>query len=296
MPPVVGFILLTHTHPNQIRRLVDRLNRLFDHPPIVCHHDFSQCPLPITDFTENISFVQPHLQTRWAEFSLVEAVIKAMEQMQQRRDRPQWTILLSGADYPIKPAAQVIADLQASQADFYMVGDRIQPPHFPTDWHREMYARYYTRWLPMPKPVAKLLDLNWQKLRLKPMSLMKPFVPFSSDFHCYAGQAWFCANQRSIDYILDHYKNYPQIVNHFRWVMFSDESYFQTIIGNAPHLKPDFLNDWRYKDWSARLPHPKILDQSDLPKLRASTAHFARKFLPDAPVLDDLDRIIFQLE
>ncbi len=292
MSPTVGFILLTHSQPQQIQRLVDRLNRLFDHPPIVFHHDFSKCPLSIEDFSENISFVQPHVETRWGEFSAIEAILKAMEQMQQRRDRPEWTVLLSGADYPIKPASQIVADLQASQADFHMLTKRIQPPNFESDWHREMYARYYTRWIPVPKPIADLLDLNWQKLRLKPVVLMKPFVPFNANFHCYAGQLWFCANQRAVDYILDYHNTHPQFANHCRWVMFADEVYFHTIVGNAADLKLD-SNDWRYKDWSAGGPHPKILDRSDLPKLEASSAHFARKFPPDAPVLDDLDRIIF---
>ncbi|MER3432125.1 MAG: hypothetical protein C4288_01510 [Leptolyngbya sp. ERB_1_1] len=295
MSPTVGFILLTHSHPNQIQRLVDRLNRLFDHPPIVFHHDFSKCPLSIDNFSENVSFVQPHIETRWGEFSLVEAMLRAMEQMQHRRDRPEWTILLSSSDYPIKPAAQIIADLKASQADIHIFHEHIQPPIFKTDWHREMYARYYTQWLPMPKLIADLLDLNWQKLRLKPMVLMKPFIPFTPDFQCYAGQQWFCANQRSIDYILDYHKSHPQIAAHFRGVMFADESYFHTIAANAPNLKLD-SNDWRYKDWSTGEPHPKTLDRSDLPKLQASSAHFARKFPPDAPVLDDLDRLIFQLE
>ncbi|MBE9012712.1 hypothetical protein IQ250_21150 [Pseudanabaenaceae cyanobacterium LEGE 13415] len=294
MSPTVGFILLTHSNPKQIQRLVDRLNRVFDRPPIVSHHDFSQCPMSIELFPENVTFVQPHVQTRWGEFSANEAVIKAMEQMQKRRDRPEWTILISGSDYPIKPASQVIADLKASQADFHMESDLIDPANLKTDWHREMYARYYTRWIPMPKWIADPLKLNWQKLRLKPEKLMRPFVPFTSDFRCYAGKSWFCANQRAIDYIVNFHHTHPEIVTHYRWVMFADESYFQSIVGNAPHLKLN-SNDWRYHDWSGGGAHPKLLDRSDLPKLEASSAHFARKFTPDAPVLDDLDRLLLQL-
>ncbi len=218
--------------------------------------------------------------------------MRAMAQMQQIRDRPKWTVLLSSSDYPIKSGNQIVADLEASQADIHIFWQHIQPPNFQSDWHREMYARYYTRWIPMPKLVADLLDLNWQKLRLKPMVLMKPFVPFKQNFQCYAGQQWFCANQRAIDYILDYHHTHPQIAAHYRSVMFADESYFHTIVANSPSLKVD-TNDWRYKDWSAGEPHPKTLDRSDLPKIQASSAHFARKFPPNAPVLDDLDRIIF---
>ncbi|MBD1821101.1 hypothetical protein H6F51_01000 [Cyanobacteria bacterium FACHB-DQ100] len=295
MTPVVGFILLTHAHPNQIRRLVDRLNRLFDQPPIVCHHDFLQCPLSIKSFSSNVSFVDPPMRTRWAEFSAVEATVRAMVQMQHRVDRPQWTILLSGSDYPIKSADQILADLNATEADAHMSAELIQPSNLKSVWHREMHNRYYTRWIPMPKSIADALKLNWQRLRLKPEILMRPFVPYNSKLQCYAGSQWFAANQRAIDYIVNFHYTRPQLANHLRWVMFSEETYFQTIVANALDLKIN-TNDWRYKDWSMGGPHPKTLDQSDLPKLQASSAHFARKFTPDAPVLDDLDRIIFQLE
>lgn len=293
MPPTVGFMLLTHAHPHQIQRLVDRLNRLFEYPPIVCHHDFLQCPLSIESFSKNVSFVDPPVQTRWGEYSLLEATIRAMVHMQQRSDCPEWTILLSGSDYPIKPAAQILADLNASEADLHMNGRVVQPANLESGWHREMYARYYTRWIPMPKPIATTLKLKWQKLRLKPEVLMKPFVPYTPSLQCYAGYQWFCVNRRALDYILDYHHTRPQLNAHLRWVMFAEETYFQTIVANAPELKLD-PNDWRYVDWSSGGSHPHTIEQSDLAKLQASTAHFARKFTPDAPVLDNLDRVIFQ--
>jgi hypothetical protein len=35
-----------------------------------------------------------------------------------------------------------------------------------------------------------------------------------------------------------------------------------------------------------------MLDPTDLPAMLASGAHFARKFAPDAPVLDALDGVL----
>ena len=42
MPPI-GFVVLTHSNPPQITRLIRCLNALYSSPPIVLHHDFSQC-------------------------------------------------------------------------------------------------------------------------------------------------------------------------------------------------------------------------------------------------------------
>jgi hypothetical protein len=287
MSLTVGFILLTHEHPHQIQRLVNRLNQMFNYPRIVCHHDFSKCPLEIETFSRNVAFVQPYIRTEWGHYSIVEATIQSIKRF--HRNLPDWTIFLSGSDYPIKSATQIISDLTASQADFHMKAELIQPPDFPTDWHREMYARYYTQWIPMPAWIAKPLKLNWQKLRLKPMAMMKPFVPYPSEFRCYAGEQWFCANARSLNYILNYHYTQQRLSRHLRGVMFPEETYLQTIVANAPNLVIH-SNDWRYIDWSGGGSHPKILTHADLPKLLESSTHFARKFAPDSPLLDELDR------
>ena len=65
----IGFILLTHRNPEQIYRLIAHLNRMFNYPTIVCHHDFSKCDLSVDTLPKNISFVRPHIETAWGEFS-----------------------------------------------------------------------------------------------------------------------------------------------------------------------------------------------------------------------------------
>src|SRR5262249_20032047 len=107
MTTTIGFILLTHSKPQQIRRLADRLNVMFHEPPIVCHHDFAKCPLSIEEFPTNVSFVQPPTSTAWGTFSLVEAVLRAIKQMYDVTTNPDWFVVLSESDYPIKPAATI---------------------------------------------------------------------------------------------------------------------------------------------------------------------------------------------
>ena len=60
--PTVGFVLLTHNNPVQVLRLITTLNRLFNYPPIVCHHDFSKSELPTESLTSNVSFVHPYFK------------------------------------------------------------------------------------------------------------------------------------------------------------------------------------------------------------------------------------------
>ena len=113
----IGFVLLTHANPPQILRLVRRLNTMFDAPPIVCHHDFGKCPLPDGFLPKNVSFVRPYVKTGWGPFSLVEAMLLALETIYRRSDSPDWCVALSGSCYPTKPAAQILTNLTAGGYD-----------------------------------------------------------------------------------------------------------------------------------------------------------------------------------
>ena len=67
----IGFVLLTHSDPGQALTLAQVLSDLYGNPPIVCHHDFSQCPLDKSQFPANVRFVEPHFSTFWGCFSIV---------------------------------------------------------------------------------------------------------------------------------------------------------------------------------------------------------------------------------
>ena len=113
----IGFLLITHTQPDQVRRLIHRLNAIFDQPSIVCHHDFAQSNLPIEECPGNVSFVLPHHPTGWGIFSTVEATVHAIRQMYEAPASPDWFVLLSGADYPIKSAVHIRRDLASLRCD-----------------------------------------------------------------------------------------------------------------------------------------------------------------------------------
>jgi hypothetical protein len=292
MTASIGFILLTHTKPQQIRRLVDRLNLMFDGPPIVCHHDFVKCTLPIEEFPTNVSFVHPPSPVGWGTFPTVEAVLRAIRQMYEAPVSPDWFVFLSGSDYPIKPAAEIRRELGMSPYDAHIHHELIQFNNFESDWHCECYRRYFTKRWYYPS-VTRRLRPTRRALVLKHPLVTRPFLPFSAQFRCYAGEFWFCANRRAAEYIVRFHVTRPGLASHYRTVHNPDESYFQCILGNARGLKLN-NNDYRYTDWSRGGAHPKTLGIEDLPKLLSSTDHFARKFDidQDARILDELDVVI----
>lgn len=291
MPIRIGFVVLTHDRPPQIQRLIERLNAMFEHPPIVCHHDFGQCPMPIDGFAHNVSFV-PSLATRWGTFSLVEAAIRAIQAM-FRDGGPDWFVLLSGADYPIKSAATIRGALAASEFDAHIAHTFVGLEQEPSEGFARLgHWRYRTARL-FPAVRRDRVRGAVRFLDLRRPWLASPLLPFSSTQHCYAGEFWFCANRRAAQYIVDYHATHPALAEHYRNVPIPEESYFQTVLVNAPGLEVH-NDDLRYIDWSNGGHHPKVLTHEDLPRVLAAPDHFARKVdlarHPD--LLDALDRAL----
>lgn len=295
MAPTVGFILLTHNKPHQIIRLITKLNCMFDYPPIVCHHDFSKSTLAVDFLTKNVLLVHPHLQTGWAKFSVVEAMLNALKLM-YKSPKPDWFILLSGGDYPIKPAKQILYDLASSSYDVHIKNEQIIYNAYESAWQKQCYERYCVIKYRVPFFNRKL-RLTTRLITLKNPRLIAPFLPFSTCLRCFAGEHWFCANRKAAEYLIEFHSTRPALASHYRrldsYSISPDESYYQTIFCNAPHLKIS-QNNWRYIDWSTEGAHPKTLLYEDLPIIKASPAHFARKFDidTDVRVLNELDAIV----
>ncbi len=295
----IGFVLLTHHQPQQIDRLLAQLNKMFNYPPIVCHHDFDKCALSVDHLSKNIEFVRPHLKTKWGDFSIVEATIQGIKLLYELDDSPDWFILLSGSDYPIKTAQEILAKLNSNQYDAYINYEKIrykvyqENPKINLIWQKLAYERYCgLKLFSIPflgeRPYSRDLDI-----RIDNPFITQFFIPFTDNFSCFVGDQWFYANRRSAEYIIQFHQQNNAITSHYRRRMFADESYFQTILANAEHLK--LKNDnYRYVDWSTKAAHPKTMELDDLPRLLASPAHFARKFNleVDREIFDQLDQII----
>ena len=295
----IGFVLLTHHQPQQIDRLLAQLNKMFNYPPIICHHDFDKCAFSVDHLPKNIEFVRPHLKTKWGDFSIVEATVQGIKLLYESVNSPDWFILLSGSDYPIKTATQILAELNSNQYDAYINHEKIrykvyqENPKISLIWQKLAYERYCgLKLFSIPflgkRPYSRDLDI-----RIDNPFITQFFMPFDDKFSCFVGDQWFYANRRSAEYIIQFHQQNNAVTSHYRRRMFTDESYFQTILANADHLH--LKNDnYRYVDWSTKASHPKTMGLEDLPRLLASPAHFARKFNleVDSKIFDELDKII----
>ena len=305
MSSSIGFVLLINPFNKleQSERLIRTLNRMFDHPPIACHHDFGQNPQFIANCPPNVRLVRPHVNTKWGDFGCVEATIRALRLLYSGENRPEWFVFLSGSDYPIKSADKILADLQASPFDGHIEhqlvseGDLVYPPD-PDNlqgwkwetWLKQCHKRYCSLRVNV-WGINRYLRFSKRTFWLEHPIFTKGRLPFTAEFKCYAGEVWFSANHRCAQRIIDF--NDRRVTEHYRKTLVPEESYLQTVLANAPGLKLS-QNYLRYVDWTGRKSNPKILTMADLPQLKSSGAHFARKFDEgvDVAILDELDKWI----
>lgn len=288
----VGFVLLTHNKPYQAIRLFNTLNRMFNHPPIAWHHDFGLCDLPPDLTTTNAQFVRPHIRTEWGKFSVVDATISALDLLVRLPHAPDWFVLLSGADYPIKTADAILQDFKSSQFDVHIRYERIIYNQYERDWQQLCYDRYCSLKFRIPSinkrfhPKKRTITINHPLIA----SRLSPFDKIT----CFAGEHWFCGKIHAAEYLVNFYKTQTWLADHYRkrdvHTISPDELYYQTVFLNSK-LKVS-NNFWRYIEWPVfHSLHPNTLTIKDLNKLNASDAHFARKFdvNADNAILDVLD-------
>ena len=302
MKPFMGFVILSHLGFDPLDQLITALNRTYDEPPIVIHHDFSQSDGDVRRFNGNVLFVRPSLRTKWCDISVVHAALSALSLLYQKND-PEWFTLLSGTDYPIMPGKKVAKELREGAFDLYM--DYHLAERYPTplpvaksrmgssepEWRRKAYDRYIAKTIMYPPLIVK--EEARRPFLIRSDMLLRWFLPYSPTWKCYAGDHWFTGNRKVAGILLSETTNNKKTLKHLRRRFAPEESFYQTVLANRSDIRIS-LDNKRYSDWAGQDAHPKLLELTDLPSMLESRCYFARKFATGRPsrILDELDRVI----
>ncbi len=303
MGAAIGFVILSHNDPDQLARLVDALDATYERPPIAIHHNFSFTAVDRSRFGGNVRFVEPHLPTAWGDIKLVRALLAALRLLYGTA-APDWFTMLTAGDYPVKSGRDVVAELTSGAFDLYMdwrLVERnpapLQEPftrslmgtHAP-EWRRMAYERYVAKtfWYPS---LTKRLRPTRRKIVIRNERLLAPFVPFSADWKCYAGETFFTGRARVAEMLLAGETEHPETFAHYAKCFAPDESIFHTLLCNQPELRICGVNK-RYSNWVGQDANPRWIGVEDLEPIRQLGCHYARKFASDrsAAVLDEIDR------
>jgi hypothetical protein len=305
----VAYVVLSHRAPEQVARLVRRLLDGSDTARVLLHHDPTGTPLPPRLLPARVERVVPARPVRWGDAADVLVFRDALAQAAGA----DWTVFLSGQDYPVRPVAEIEADLATSPYDVLMELLHADDAPWPDE---EAVSRYYYRYVRRPRgswlsPVSRAVAWRrsdpegrrrdrsdrWRAGRRLVSRTVGETVfvgwrprrtPFGERAPLYIGSQWFSVSRRGSDLLRN--ADDPALLRHMARTILPDESYFQTLVGRGvpAHLVGPNL---RYIQWDAAAAHPRPVTLADLPAIEASGAHFARKFdaEADSDVLDALD-------
>lgn len=294
MRPYFGFVVLSYDAPDRLQKLTELLDKIYENPPIVVNHDFSQCPLDTTSFPSNVRFCQPHVKTAWGSITCIQAALGALDVL-YRDYNPEWFFLISGSDIPIRSANDVRNDLEGAGADAYLdhrlidldavVPESVDDPGFNSALWINIARERYLRLRMSPSWLLRRLRLTkadwlWQgpvvasyrKLQLRGLRL-------------YGGAHWFTANALCAERLLQDHVRRERLQRYFTGRFIPEESFYQTFLANYADLKIQ-SRSFRYEKWRLNSPNPDWLDESHLEEMLRSGSHFARKVPAGSPLFE----------
>ena len=299
--PVVGFVILSHQDDDRLLRLVASLNREYDSPPVVVHHDFSQAPVDRTPFPSNCRFVEDWTRTSWANWSVVDGALRAYRSI-LARSNAEWVFLLSAADYPIRRGSDVRDELARERCDALIDMRPCLPGKRPraqtigktnpvmsfmdTPGNHALKTRFTMSpqlWFPIVRRKPR-----WRVGRL---TYRPPFAgrhPFTEERPAFYGDHWWAGNRRAVEAVLDPGGFAARLRRHLRMRTQPDESYYCTVLAAREDMTLS-LDNRRFAEWNGGGAHPQSLTEADLDAMFASGAYFARKFEAGSSVRDHID-------
>ena len=286
----VVYIVISHRNPEQVVRLV-RVLREGPSARVLVRHD----PHGERLGRERIEAaggepVEDRIKSRWGGWSHLRLIVSCLREAAARHD-PDWVLVLSGQDYPLRSLADIEADLGSSPADARLGSVREVETQRPAGGDDEFFLRcryrHYARPRVFPSSLPRPIRPLVYARDLPPLVGVRRIYPAPLRF--FASADWLTLGRAGIRAVLAASEN-RRLTRHFRRVAVPSESFFASVLLSDPSLIVERDNR-RFSRFAAGSPHPDTLTSDDYDRLVASGADFARKFdaTRDPRVLDLLD-------
>lgn len=294
----IAYIILAHTAPNHLLRLVNKLNHKDD--SFYIHIDSKK---EISDFKDlfkqnysNVIFVNKRVNGRWGDIGIVQATINTMKVIIESNTSFDQVVLLSGQDYPIKSTKTIrqffsenkersfisFEKLPVSKLN-YGGKDRTECYSFNLRNRRETHIPF--SWKPKFSFKGKVLNGI-----LRMVVLFKTQRKFPFEWNAYYGSQWWSFSIDATQFVVDFIEENKSYLDYHHHSLLPDEFFFQSILLNSYPNQELIVNDnKRFIDFTANSSHPKTLNCDDINLLLESDDLFARKFEAESEVLNMLD-------
>jgi hypothetical protein len=292
----LAYLVVSHINPQQVLRLVRAL-REGAAGEVVVRHDQRQSRLAEADVdAAGGRLLRDGMSVEWGDWSHLRMLLASLTRVAEEVD-PDWLMVLSGQDYPLRPLSQVEQRLARADQDAYLGAfwqldtARLPPP--PAEEFFLRYAYFHLRpppglrWLP-----RRLRRVAYVRERPRRLGIRRPRLPYRDDLSCWVSSDWPTLNRRALEAVLRTARQERPLLRHYRRAVSPSESFFATAVMNDSGLQVSG-DDRRFVRFQPGAPSPDLLTSADLEELRASGADFARKFdaRVDETILDRLDEL-----
>jgi hypothetical protein len=276
----VAYLILAHRNPDQLRRLVDRLE---PDAPVFVHFDaraprrmFARAERLLSSCS-NVRFVPRH-RCYWGSFNIVRATLECIHALVESGVEYDYATLLSGQHYPLRDAEGIRAFLSERRGAEFIEAFPLDLPNRWTDHSGRFQSR------------ARVHGFH---LRVRSRWLTLPVRRrFPEGVVPHGGSQWWSLTRDCLDFVHRFSIERADVLRYFRRVFIPDESYFQTVVAASPFADRAAGDDLTFAIWDRPVPpYPATLATRDLDSLSSSEKLFARKFdmTVDAAVLDLID-------
>jgi hypothetical protein len=260
-------VFLIHAHKDlpQINALVEQLR---DDEFIIYVNLDRKSALDPAQLHPGARLVDKRIDVRWGGFSQVEATLNSLRQVV--REVPQFdkVVFLSAQDFPLLPNGRLKQELARVAGRELIDSNPIRPGGWPVAFR---YQYFYREGSGRGQRLACALANRVLRLCNRTRRLPRNLEP-------YGGSSWWALSRPCLLALLERIEREPAIVGFFRTVLCPDELFFQTLVMNSPFRDKVLPNNFRYIQWPEQgARNPKVLEEADFERIRASDAHFCRK-------------------
>jgi hypothetical protein len=275
---------MVHKNPDQVERLITALSHeQFD---FYIHLDgkVDMAGYAHLAALPQVRFIKKRHMVRWAAYSFVESMCESLREILASGIKYDFINLLSGQDYPIKPAESIYRFFSRHVGCTFLSFEQQGSAWWEHAINRiEQYHSIY-------------FDFKFQYRLQAIANKVLPKRKFPLPYTLYGGPlgSWWTMGIDCATYLVDFLDKHAEVRRFSLFTWGSDEFLISTILMNSP-LRDKIINDnYRYIDWSGGGANPKILTVEDAGALAHTYKLFARKFdiNQDAEILDIIDRTL----
>ena len=223
----IAFALLADRGPLIVERLVKTL--VSAGHMVVLHYDRKSPEEQFEYLARNLAgspavrFAR-RVRVRWGQWSIVAATLNCLQTIEDEGWAPDYVYLLSGTDYPIRPASELVAFLERNRGKEFIESLPADGANWvKTGPQKERYQyRFYFNW----REQRYLFEASYALQRMLGLKrrMVRGLAP-------YIGSQWWVLSWDTLRRVMD-FARQPEVLDFFRTTLIPDELFFQTLVRN----------------------------------------------------------------